>query len=314
MEENKLKRLGSAWITLLLLVVIAILTFIFVPLIIALGIFVFLYLPIMIYILIYKWIGKWFAALVFAFSLWLNILILTIPVFGGLMFLDLTNFSEDFATQPKYIALEDSDIIFATAISSLDQTSEQPFLVLTKTELTQLQNEIETKSVNDKIVFVMKRELFRVVDEIHNQDIGITLTTDEAFQLLKSEEPLSFIADKLSANITQGIPEESLIVALQNNPDFNPDTVKSFTALLLVQEALEKGGSDYIVSELKEGNIKIYPERLSLKILIKIVPEGLLKQIIPSLPGESSTNAFGAVKEVQSNISPGDSLLSAKRA
>ena len=279
-EEKTKRSLGIAWVVLLAVVLLTILTFIFVPLWISLICFIVIYSPTILYILIYKWIKRWFAAAVFSFSIWLNILIILIPVAGGLLFLDLNNFKDNFETQPKYLAIEDNGIIFAAKINSLE-LSEESFKVLTPGEITSLQTEINNNLVQDKMIFLVNKEVFNVVETIQQPETGITLTREEAFNLIKSEDPFEILRSKMPANI----PSQLL-----TNMNLSSETIKIFTLALLLQETIKKGGPEYLINELKSGNIKIYPERTSLKILIKVVPTemitGLLSDSLPESPME----------------------------
>src|SRR3989338_1033465 len=110
--ENKKDKKNGVWIIFIILFVLSMVFFFVLPLYIAAIFLLVISLPAMIYILIYKWIGKKFASVVFAFSVWLNILVLIIPVVGGLLALDIMKFSENFSNNPKYVLLHDMEIIF----------------------------------------------------------------------------------------------------------------------------------------------------------------------------------------------------------
>lgn len=282
-QETKKRSFGIAWIFLLIIIALAILTFVFVPILISSILFIAIYLPIIVYILIYKWINRWFAALVFSFSIWLNIVILIIPIAGGLLALDLMHFSKDFANSPKYVALDDNGLIFGMNLDSLnfgEQSTNRVAAqnqILTQSQLDQLQTEINS-GVRDKIVFVIKKDVFRNVGSINIQDVGITVSKDEIIDLLKTNDPNGFLINRLQEG-RQGLPAGILGQQIQQNPE----QIKMLAFLLLVQKTIEKGGSEYLIDEIKNSNIKIYPERKSLKILIKLIPANLLSNFLPEI-------------------------------
>ena len=282
-EEKKVTKksgLGIAWIILLVVLGLAILTFIIAPLMISGLIFIILYLPVMLYILIYKWIDRWFAAIVFTFSIWLNILVILIPVAGGLLALDLIEFSKDFAAQPKYVLLEDNTPFFGLTLNT--NSDSQAFEVLNNNQLDEVKSEI-TSEVKDKVVFVVNKEVFRDIDTIQVPDLGITVTKDEIFDLLKSDNPNRILIRKLSQG--SNLPAEMM----SSNPG-SSDQIKAMALMLLLQKTIEQNGAEYLIDELKDGNIKVYPKRASLNILIKVIPSSLVKDFLPDFSDIAGSN------------------------
>src|SRR3989338_306022 len=155
-KEEKKNKFSVLWIVLIVALVLAVLTFIIAPIYISLALFAIIYLPVMLYILIYKWLGRWFASAVFTFSVWLNILLIVIPIFGGLLILDVSKFSQEFLEQPKYIAIDDNGIKFA--VKQAPASQEMPFITLSQTEITSLQQEIDNNNVKNKVVLLIKKD------------------------------------------------------------------------------------------------------------------------------------------------------------
>lgn len=297
--NKKIKLLGIAWIIFLVVFILTILTFIIAPLLISSILFVFIYLPVMIYILIYKWIGRWFVALVFSFSIWLNILIILIPILGGLLALDLMKFSEDFAEDTKYMIINDNVPIFGARFDSLDvnqqsTNAESPLTVLSTEQMSQIKSEIDSE-VKDKIIFLVEKEVFRDVDQIQIQDLGITITKDEIFELLRANDPNEFLVNKFSQE--RNMPKA--LIRSQLSDLGNADQIKALGLLLLFQKTIETNGPKYLIEELKNGNIKIYPKRTSLNILIKLIPTDIITSFFPETIGISDLGSLGETQQEQ---------------
>ncbi|MBI2148345.1 hypothetical protein HYU23_01585 [Candidatus Woesearchaeota archaeon] len=288
--QSKIKSIGIAWITFIVVLLLTILTFILAPLFISGILFISVYLPAMLYILIYKWIKMGFASVFFAFSVWLNILILIIPLLGGILALDLMQFSEDFSNNPKYILLEDNNLIFGLKLNINNKDSGEQFSTLTSKQLIEIENDIIQKN-KDKVIFVLKKEVFRNVNEIYIKDLKLTATKEDIFELLKSDDPIPILTDKLPKELTQGLSQEALKQQFQNT-----DQIKTMAFLLLLEKTLEKEGPKYLIDELKNGNIKIYPERISINILIKILPSDLISSYLPEIPSLSGSEIKNSEK------------------
>ncbi len=273
-EELK-KKIGLSWFFLIVSVILSIITFIAAPIHISMLFFIIIYLPVIIYVLIYKWLKKWVPASVFTFSIWLNIVIIIIPIFAGLAALDLSDFSKEFEKNPKIIALlEDEEIVFAFQIDeiSLSGLTGDGVQVLADEDVTILDREIRKNKVKDMVVFVVKEELFNSVSQINVPDTEITLTKEQVLELIKSDDPSNHISEELNLNQAQFRKYGKNIGA--------------FAMILLLEEVLEKDGPEVFVRELKNENILIYPKRFSVQLLIKIIPENIISQmgLIPELP------------------------------
>ncbi len=282
-SQEKVKHgLGFAWIFLLVAVGLSILTFIFAPILISSILFLGIFLPIILYILIYKWLDRWFAALVFSFSVWLNILVILIPLIGGILAIDLYRFSQDFSSQNKYIALDDNGLIFGVNLNNniASNNDKKPFTILTKIQLSQLEAEILTK-VNNKLIFVVDKSVFNSVDSITPPQLSITLKKEEIFKLLKSDDA-ALDTKNLLLNKASSVslpPEIRNKISQQVN--ISSDDIKISLIYLMLQDLLQKKGTDYLVHELKQGKIKVYPERTSLNLLIALVPENVIGDLLP---------------------------------
>ncbi len=264
MEEQKkniFKRLGAAWIVFLITLVLSLLFFLVFSLLVALVFFLAFFLPVLLYILIYKWIKRWFAALVFGFSLWLNLMVILIPVTGFIIFLDVKDFADTFETSPKYLILQDKVPIVGVKFDSLDNVDPSKLQSLNRQELSQVQAEINSE-VKNKIIITVDKEVFRDITTVQVKELGgITFTKDELMQLLNS------------GNLPQTLSNLGI-----NQPI---EKVKVMTLLVLLQKTVETKGAEYLVNELKEGNIKIYPEKASVNLLIQIIPSDLINNVLP---------------------------------
>ncbi|MBS3152653.1 hypothetical protein J4230_04555 [Candidatus Woesearchaeota archaeon] len=298
-EEDKsktLKNIGFAWIIFIATIIIIVLTFMFTPLWIASILFLIIYLPVLIFILILKWIKRGFASVVFTFSVWLNVIILIIPIFGGLLVLDLMSFSQQFSSSPKYIVLDDANsLIFGINLESQSSSGDliSGYQILTQQQLNNIQNEINQNNIKDKVVFLIKKDVFRNINEIPVKELSTTISKDTIFELIKSDDPAKIIAESVMKDSTQGLTD-GLIKEELRKQFGNTDQVKSLAVLLLVETALEREGPKYFIDELKSGNIKIYPEKLSVKILINLLPADLVTSFLPTIPRISDKGSQGS--------------------
>ncbi len=275
--EKVQKRSLKFWIVISILLVLTILIFFILPLWMASILLLVVLLPVIIYLLIYRWINKKFASFIFAFSVWLNILILIIPIFGGVLALDLMDFSKDFSHDPKYIILNDGGLFFGVRIKSLDFSKNPDYKVLSKQDILDIQNDIGQKG---RIVFIVNKEVFRNVNNIQIEEAGISLSKDEVFEILKSDDPIDLLAKKSPVALSGSFIKDQIKQKLGSE-----DQVKAFAFLKLMETTIEREGPKYFLEEIQNGNIKIYPERTSLKILIKLVPIDLLGNFLPEIPG-----------------------------
>lgn len=296
MKEDK--KLDIWWIILLITLALTILTFLFATLFYSLLLFIILYLPIIIYILIYKWIKRWFAAGVFSFSIWLNIVILFIPIVGGYLALDISNFYQDIKNKPSYIAINDNGLIFAGRLDLIQgafQNGETKELILSKSELANLQKEINN-NIKGKTVFVLDKKVFRIVDKITVSEFEISLTTNQVLETIKSDDPIKHLTSQLD------LPEllaDIINEEIKDSKTITPENIKGILVVLLLQETIKKGGTEYLIEELKDGNIKIYPERLSVSLLIKFIPSDIISGsgLVPNVLTTSETVANKVVNK-----------------
>ena len=224
--------------------------------------------------------------MVFTFSVWLNVIILIIPIFGGLLVLDLMSFSQQFSSSPKYIVLDDANsLIFGINLESQSSSGDliSGYQILTQQQLNNIQNEINQNNIKDKVVFLIKKDVFRNINEIPVKELSTTISKDTIFELIKSDDPAKIIAESVMKDSTQGLTD-GLIKEELRKQFGNTDQVKSLAVLLLVETALEREGPKYFIDELKSGNIKIYPEKLSVKILINLLPADLVTSFLPTIP------------------------------
>ena len=174
-SEKKVSKFGIAWILFIVLIVLSIFSFVLLPLWLSSVLFVIVYLPILIFILIHKWIKKGFASFFFTFSIWLNILILIIPLIGGLVILDVSNFTKEFTNNPKYVVLQDNNLVFGISIPSGDisKIDINNLPILSQQDLNQMQTQINTKIIKDKTVFLVDKKVFRDIGTVSVKDLGI---------------------------------------------------------------------------------------------------------------------------------------------
>lgn len=291
------KKLDAWWVILLITLALTILTFLFATLFYSLLLFTIIYLPIILYILIYKWTKRWFVAGVFSFSIWLNIIILIIPIAGTYLAFDISNFYSDLKNNPSYIAINDNGLIFAGRLDLIQgafKDRETKDLILKKSELTNLQKEINN-NLKDKTVFILDKKVFRIVDKITIEEFKISLTTNQVLETIKSDDPIKHLTSQLDLpEILADIINEEI----KNSKTITLENIKGILFILLLQETIKKGGTEYLIEEIKDGNIKIYPERLSVSLLIKFIPSDIISGsgLVPNVLTTSETVANEVVK------------------
>ncbi len=232
-------------ITLVTTILLSIIGFIVLPILWSISLFLTIFLPILLYLGVYVWIKKRFASVIFSLSIWVNIIIILIPIALGLIIWDISEFSKEFQEKPKYILLNDKDkILFGININSLDLNGKDPIRILEKEESLRIKNEIKNKP-KDKIIIEIDKEIFRNINsiEIDNK----TINKEEINRILES----------------------------------NNNELKNIILLKLVEEKLKTEGVKSLVNDLKENRISIYPKRLSVEILIRIIPANLIEDFIP---------------------------------
>ncbi|MBS3168271.1 hypothetical protein J4216_04045 [Candidatus Woesearchaeota archaeon] len=190
-------------------------------------------------------------------------MIIIIPLVGGLLVYDFISFAEEFSEKPKIITItEENNPIFGLKISeefsifNIEKTNKELANVLTKQELDETKKESK-----EYIIISINKEFFRNIEEVN---IGTrNLSKSEIFNILNSED------------INQVLPGETI-------PE-NQEQVKLLLTFLLIKETIDQEGTDFLIKELKNKNIIITPKRISVTILIKILPENLIKDLIPDL-------------------------------
>jgi len=236
---------------------------------------------VILFILILKWIKKGVATAIFTFSVWLNIVILIVPIIGGFVALDLMNFSKELTNNPKYIILqENKNFVFGINFEGQDIKN---YTLLTTEQLNSIRKEINKNKVKDKIVFVVNEEVFRSIENIPIKEAGTTISKITIIRILKSDYPIDVLVDNLPKELTQGV-SRTVIEDKLSEQFGSLREIKVMAALLLVEAALEKQGPKYFIDELKNGNIAVYPERFSLKLLIKLLPSDLVSSFLPQMP------------------------------
>ena len=285
--EDLKKKIGIAWFILILAAILSVITFIAAPIHISMLIFIIIYLPVIVYVLILKWIKRGLPAIIFSLSVWLNVVIIIIPIFAGLTALDLSNFSEEFQENPKIIAFADDEIISAIQINDLSfdlSTAKNNIKVMNKEELNTLNKEVSRNKVKDRIVFVIKEELFEGIKQVDISGTEIMLTKEQAIEIIKADD-------------SEGYATKELGLRASLFDDYEK-SAGAFVFMLLLEETLEKNGPEFFVKELKKENIIIYPERFSVNLLIKIIPENIISQagFLPELPG-GQTKVVNALNE-----------------
>ena len=254
-------KISKSWLLFLIISILSILSFVFIS-IPTLITFLILFLPILIYILLYKWIKLKFVSSVFTFSVWLNIILLLMPVTLGFLAMDIMDFSEQLQEEEKYIIIGE-EALFGIKISSYNSD----YNIIKKEDLLKID-----KNSKDKITIVIRKETFRNVKNIKIGD-NLEISQDEVFSILSNNQISSIISNLLTSK-----------------EDKEDAQTKIF--FLLIGETLENTNPEFLAEEIKNGNIKIYPERFSINFLIKVMPEEIIAKIIENLNKSSVVEAL----------------------
>ncbi|HLC86606.1 MAG TPA: hypothetical protein VJG30_04940 [Candidatus Nanoarchaeia archaeon] len=265
-----LKDISKSTIVLLVVVILSILAFLFLPLLLAVAVFLAVLLPVIIFVLIKKWISKTFASVVFSFSVWLNIVIVLIPLFAGFAALNFAEFSKSLSSNDKVIAIDDNGLIFAFQFKDFNNV--QSVKIYSSRELKNLRENLASDNLNNLMIFIINKKIFDPVKSISMS--GIVLSNDEAFEFLASEDSNAFLSKKLGAA----------------QKDISSDNMKVMAVFKLFEGILNENSAIYIVSSYKSGLIEVYPDYFSLR-LIKYLPDAVLENAVSSLmPSQKSSN------------------------
>ncbi len=260
-KDTTPKRRGIVgWIIVLVLVIASVLVFFLLPLFTAIGLVFIIFLPIILYILIYKWLKRWFASLFFSTILWILIVIAAAFIFGRVVINDVSQYAQTIQNNPQYVLLTDNgNTFFATRIDSLDQiqqtNGEEGYHILSNKEILDLQKEL-SPDLENKAVFVINKDTFRNVKTIEIS--SFTFSREEAFGVLTEIDESRF---------------ELLGISL--------DQAKISVFAALMQSLLEQNDISFLIEEVKKGNIQVYPKNKYIEEFLKVVPTSMLSGFIP---------------------------------
>jgi len=232
-------------------------------------------------------------ALIFAVLLWtvfvrmvkgaLKTAFIVMLVFSLLMsvatyyvYQDVANFQEGFTTGSKLFLLQDEDYIvtgFSTKFVEDTESGASGVIPISDDSLKEYrglysQGEYETILGDNYKVFFFDMDSFQDVNDIN---LGtLSLDVDQVGELLRSSTPMK---DFVELSTGQKIDMEF--------PQSKKDEIRSLLFGALFAAAVSKHGALFIVEQVREKNMIVYPETAMFKVL-KYIPIGVMKWMFNS--------------------------------
>jgi len=249
-----------------------------------------------IFVLLLKLLKKvWKTILIF-----ILILILSTIIFGVLVFNDVTNIMENFPGSTNLILIEnEGEIITGLEIN----TEEGQPKILKQPTINQISNYYEKRKYKNilqpnyyKFIIISYSKVIEPLIpntvKIHE---GYSITKQELKSITLSEEPyegiLSLLEEYAEGIGNSQIPADIAVegareaIESQTNTDLeDKSNIKMMVIMLSLKDITQQSPETivpFLFDNYKKGNIKIYKETITLKI-VKLLPTSLLKQIIVS--------------------------------
>jgi hypothetical protein len=246
------------------------------------------------------------------------IIMISIGLFGFLLFSDAKDFSENFGKEPKLFIVVDNDkIIFATemldmskqitkADSKTESNGSEQYNFLDKAAVDLLNSNYaagDMKKVQGNYfkVFIVKLsaiekalpeiiELPKEVTEKMEEESSIpsgmqkpklpqTLTKAEVISLIRSDSPQNILIDMMLKDVS-GPQTELFRTELMKSPDLTSEKVKGMAFMIAIDSIIKQQGFKVLFTDFQKGDIDIYPESFVFKVA-KGIPYGMLKSFVP---------------------------------
>lgn len=185
---------------------------------------------------------------------------------------DINDLKKNMIDAEKLFLLDIDGKIIAGFVS---KGVENPITLNDVQNINKLYQEKNLKQIRDQYykILIFKWPAFDEISEISDQEQ--TITNEEAKNALLSPNPKKLYVDKTAA-----VKGEKYRLFIQKEADKQYPTEDSFKGIVFGLFAAETGKRNLLIPEFKQGNIIIYPEKITLKI-VKIFPQDLLEKFLP---------------------------------
>jgi energy-coupling factor transporter transmembrane protein EcfT len=211
------------------------------------------------------------------------IMLIALAVTGFFVYQDFQDFQSNFVTGGKQLLFTENDVIIA-GFSTTD-FSESSTEYYTEEEIADF-NQDYLKEEYDRILgtnfktFYVDKEI--VIGEIVMDNITIT---EEVYRLLlASDDPSQVLTDHLEGEGQfDDVPEfgredakEEYKQGLEEELGTGGEAKSKLLAIGFAQK-MDEGGMGFLIKEIKEGNITLYPKTIIIK-MIRYIPSSILER------------------------------------
>nr|MBI4156633.1 hypothetical protein [Candidatus Woesearchaeota archaeon] len=198
-----------------------------------------------------------------AISLFFLITTILALVFGFILYKDFTSFKKGFENGEKLILLVDESKVYTGV--NLVKPVDPRISYISQEEIDMFSgyyqnNELDKILYNKSFMFLIKKDLIEnELDYIYLGDSN--LSNSEAMQILTLDQYLEDFYSKI------------------NHQEKTPYDIRADIFLSSISRIAEIKSPLFLLEGYKNGQIKIYPESLTLKF-IKMIPSGLIMKVI----------------------------------
>ncbi len=205
---------------------------------------------------------------------------LVVILVGFLLFIDLSDFRENFLTSEK-LFLYDDDGQLKSGFEISVFTDEGTLFSIPKNQVLYYdslyqQDDLKTIRGDYYKVLILKRAAFDDVEgpiSLENQEF----TKDFLLEIVESEDPLDFLADNQ-------LPENTppMMVDEYKESLGDPDMLKAKILAIMFSKGMTQHGPNFLIGQFKEGNIIFYPKSPIIRAM-KYIPNFINKRLAPEI-------------------------------
>ncbi len=200
------------------------------------------------------------------------------------VYLDLTDFRNNFEDSEKLFLLQDESQQFIAGFSGM-LTKESAPEFLDSEELAKKQAEYDAKDIEAFVgpyykVFVVSNEFFASLAT--DVDYGnMSLTHEEVLGIINSEQPTSALADRYMQKLSAPDPTGAVKAQLMNDlrrQAHDDASMRSFLFAMLVSDSVEREGPNLLILGIAADRVAVFKET-PLFLLIRYTPPSLLAEV-----------------------------------
>ena len=231
-------------------------------------------------IIIFKFLKHVFLAIFLVIFLF----ILGLAGTGFLVYKDITDMSQNLLTLSNIVLLEDQEkLITGLQIAGLE---EENITVFDDDKIESYQEDFASKNYDNILgdnykIFIIKLDIFSGVGDVRVEKT--TFTEEEIFEILRTDDVMETLYQVMLSKISLGIgldTEEgkaAMIEALAKQFGSSSE-IKSLFAAFLFIDKLQEEGSLFLIEQIKNGNIIIYPETITFRVM-NLIPLTLFDKV-----------------------------------